>query len=204
MEGFSHFYRINKADFAVVKFYKVTLTLSWSVLIYTALLIDHSLALTFSDINNTAACWPAQRRREWSGLQFVFFPCIFAECFFFLFDRKLKPHFSLCWKILQPVLNSCFLPFKSTMMVGWPEARLRHMICFGQQISRHDTENRLGHGSCSWSLSWPGREPWESLVVPGWSWRSWVADAEHPAQLTALVSEEVVSIRAQWLLSSTK
>lgn len=89
------FYQCNNAGSAVVKFYKVMLTLSWSVLIYTALLINHSPVLTFPDINNTAAPWPAQKRKKWPRLQFVFFLQILANCFFFLCLTKCQNCISL-------------------------------------------------------------------------------------------------------------
>lgn len=68
VEGFSPLYKTNKADFAVIKFYKVMLTLSWCVLLQTALLINYSQVLTFPDINNAAAPWSKRERSEWPGL----------------------------------------------------------------------------------------------------------------------------------------
>lgn len=48
------------------------LTLSWSVLLQTALLINHSRVLTFPDINNTAAPWPEWKRGNGQGFTLFF------------------------------------------------------------------------------------------------------------------------------------
>lgn len=68
MEGFPPLYKSNKADFSVVKFYKVMLALSGCVPLQTALLISRSRVLTFADINNAAAPWHKRKRSEWPGL----------------------------------------------------------------------------------------------------------------------------------------
>ena len=94
VEGVS-LYKSNKADFAVIKFYKVTLTLSWSVLLQTALLINHSRVLTFPDINNTAAPWPEQKGGNGQGFTLSFPLDICKLLSLLVFDTMSKLYFSL-------------------------------------------------------------------------------------------------------------
>lgn len=99
-------HKSNKADFAVIKFYKVTLTLSWSGLLQTALLINHSRVLTFPDINNTAAPWPEQKGGNGRGFT-LSFPLGY-----------LQTSFSSCvWENVKPVF--LFICTKTFFILSW-------------------------------------------------------------------------------------
>lgn len=131
------------------------LTLSWSVLLQTALLINHSRVLTFPDINNTAAPWPEWKRGNGQGFTL-----------FFSLGYLQNSFSSWVWQNVKTVF--LFICAEKFFTLPWTHARCHSTLPhgWGDLTLGSDTGHALARGILAGLTDRGCKGVWASELAP--------------------------------------